>query len=86
MRPPCSITPSVSTSETKPAICLGGKLTTQITWRPTSSAYVTMVALDRDGKPMTVPPVIPETEEEQRRYREAETRRRYRLEQRARQS
>ena len=54
--------------------------------RPTSSAYVTLVALDSDGKSEAIPPVIPETEEEKRRYQQAEARRRYRLEQRARQS
>ena len=54
--------------------------------RPTSSAYVTMVALDREGKPTAIPPVIPETEEQKRRYQQAEARRRYRLEQRDRQS
>lgn len=53
--------------------------------RHTSSAYLTFVALDSDGKPKTIPPVIPETEEERRRYQQAEARRRHRLEQRARQ-
>ncbi|MGH9612595.1 MAG: acyl-CoA thioesterase [Bryobacteraceae bacterium] len=46
----------------------------------TSSAYLTFVALDDDGRPTPVPPVIPETEEEKRRYGGAEERRRYRLE------
>ena len=45
----------------------------------TCSAYLTFVALDREGKPAAVPPVIPETEEEKRRYREAGERREYRL-------
>ncbi len=54
--------------------------------RPTSAAYLTMVALDADGRPMAIPPVIPETEEQKRRYQQAETRRRYRLEQRVRKS
>ena len=54
--------------------------------RPTSTAYLTMVALDTDGRPMAIPPVISETEEQERRYQQAETRRRYRLEQRVRQS
>ncbi len=53
--------------------------------RHTSSAYVTFVALDSQGQPKAIPPVIPETEEEKRRYQQAEERRCYRLEQRARQ-
>ncbi len=52
--------------------------------RHTCSAYLTFVALDRDGKAAPVPPVIPETEEEKRRYREAGERREYRLARRAR--
>jgi len=50
--------------------------------RHTSSAYLTFVALDEEGKPTPVPPVIPETEEEKRRYEEACRRREYRLHQR----
>ena len=45
----------------------------------TCSAYLTFVALDTLGKPAPIPPVIPETEEEERRYREAQERREYRL-------
>jgi acyl-CoA hydrolase len=45
----------------------------------TCSAYLTFVALDANGKAMEVPPVIPETEEEQRRYEQAGERREYRL-------
>ncbi len=45
----------------------------------TCSAYVTFVALDENGKAAPVPPVIPETESEKRRYREAGERREYRL-------
>jgi acyl-CoA hydrolase len=52
--------------------------------RHTCSAYLTFVALDDDRRPTPVPPVIPETEEEQRRYREAAERRAYRLALRAR--
>jgi len=50
----------------------------------TCSAYLTFVALDKERKAMVVPPVIPETEEEKRRYREAGERREYRLAQRKR--
>jgi acyl-CoA hydrolase len=45
----------------------------------TCSAYLTFVAVDEDEKPVAVEPVIPETEDEKRRYREAEARREYRL-------
>jgi acyl-CoA hydrolase len=47
--------------------------------RHTCSAYLTFVALDAQGKPAAIPPVIPESEEERRRYREAAERREYRL-------
>jgi acyl-CoA hydrolase len=50
----------------------------------TSSAYLTFVAIDRDGNRVEVPPVIPETKEEIRRHEEAAERRRYRLQQRRR--
>ena len=45
----------------------------------TCSAYLTFVALDTGGKPAPIQPVIPETDEEKRRYTEAEERREYRL-------
>ena len=45
----------------------------------TCSAYLTFVALDENGHAAEVPPVIPETEEELRRYRQAGERREYRL-------
>jgi acyl-CoA hydrolase len=45
----------------------------------TCSAYLTFVALDRGGNAAAVPPVMPESEEEKRRYREAGERREYRL-------
>lgn len=54
--------------------------------RHTSSAYLTFVALDEHGQPTPVPPVIPETEEEKRRYEEAGRRREYRLQLRSRSS
>jgi acyl-CoA hydrolase len=47
--------------------------------RHTSSAYLTFVALDESGNKVEIAPVIPESEEEHRRYREAEIRREYRL-------
>jgi acyl-CoA hydrolase len=47
--------------------------------RHTSSAYITMVALDDDGRPTAVPPLRPEDETELRREREAQTRRSNRL-------
>jgi acyl-CoA hydrolase len=47
--------------------------------RHVSSAYLTFVAIDADGNKMAVPPVVPETEDEKRRYdgavRRRETRR-----------
>jgi acyl-CoA hydrolase len=46
----------------------------------TSSAYLTFVAIDAHGKRVPVAPVIPENEEEKRRYAEALARREYRLE------
>jgi acyl-CoA hydrolase len=45
----------------------------------TNSSYVTFVALDEEGKPHPVSPVIPETETEKRRWREADARRAQRL-------
>jgi acyl-CoA hydrolase len=43
------------------------------------TAYLTFVALDRHGKPTDIPPVVPETEAEKRRYDEALIRRNHRL-------
>lgn len=43
------------------------------------SAYLTFVALDRAGSPTTVPPVLPQTDTEKRRYRAAQRRRDNRL-------
>ena len=50
----------------------------------TSSAYLTFVALGPGGERVPIPQVIPETEEEQRRYEEAGDRRQWRLAQKAR--
>ncbi|MCX8070681.1 MAG: acyl-CoA thioesterase [Thermodesulfovibrionales bacterium] len=48
------------------------------------SAYLTFVALDKNGKPTPVPPLIIETDEEKRRNKEAIERRKNRLEMRER--
>jgi uncharacterized protein (TIGR00369 family) len=47
--------------------------------RHTVSAYMTFVALDKKGKPIELPPLILETNEERRRNREAMARRQARL-------
>ncbi|MGC9219821.1 MAG: acyl-CoA thioesterase [Solirubrobacteraceae bacterium] len=44
-----------------------------------SSAYLTFVALDADGRPTKVPELVPVTAEDERRRREAELRRAIRL-------
>jgi acyl-CoA hydrolase len=43
--------------------------------RHTNSCYLTYVALDAQGSPTEVPPVVPETPEEKRRYDRAAQRR-----------
>jgi acyl-CoA hydrolase len=45
----------------------------------TNSAFAVYVALDDDGKPCPVPPLILETDEEKRRWEEAEARQELRL-------
>jgi len=50
----------------------------------TSTAYLTMVALDDEGRPATVPGIEPQTPDEQRRAREAQLRRDNRLAERER--
>lgn len=45
-----------------------------------SSAYLTFVAVDKEGHRLPVPPVIPETEEQKRRYEDAGRRREIRRE------
>jgi acyl-CoA hydrolase len=49
------------------------------TVRHTNTAYLTMVALDGDGRPTEVPPLLAESDDERRREGEAQTRRRNRL-------
>jgi uncharacterized protein (TIGR00369 family) len=49
----------------------------------TNSAYLVFVALDDEGHPIKVPSLILETDEERRRWAEAEARQQRRLEQRA---
>jgi acyl-CoA hydrolase len=51
--------------------------------RHTNSCYLTFVAIDRNGRPVEVPQVLPETDQERRRYEAAQARRRRRLEERA---
>ncbi len=50
--------------------------------RRANTAYLTFVAIDSQGRPVSVPPVVPETEEEHRRYAEALARRELRLQHR----
>ncbi len=45
----------------------------------TNIAYLVYVALDSDGKPTSVPPLIPENEEQQGRMEEGKARQEYRL-------
>lgn len=45
-----------------------------------ATSYLTFVAVDALRRPRAVPPVVPETPEEQRRYHEAQLRRASRLE------
>jgi acyl-CoA hydrolase len=47
--------------------------------RHTSTAYLTMVALDDDGRPVEVAPLTVSGPDEERRARDAQTRRRNRL-------
>ena len=50
--------------------------------RHTNSCYLTFVAVDRNGRPVAIPPVIPESEVEKRRFSAAQLRRKRRLEER----
>jgi uncharacterized protein (TIGR00369 family) len=47
----------------------------------TNDAYLVYVALDQDGNPVPVPPLIPETEDQRLRMQEGKARQEYRLSQ-----
>lgn len=47
--------------------------------RHTASAYLTFVAIDSNGKPVAVLPVVPNSPEQKRRHEEAKKRREHRL-------
>ncbi|HET7231218.1 MAG TPA: acyl-CoA thioesterase [Longimicrobium sp.] len=47
--------------------------------RHTNTCYATFVALDAGGRPVRVPPVLPETDEEKRRFEAGRERREERL-------
>lgn len=51
--------------------------------RHTNSCYLTFVAVDRNGRPIDVPDLKPETPDEIRRYQAAKERRQRRIEERA---
>lgn len=50
--------------------------------RHTNSAYLTFVSVDRNGRPVEVAELVPETGEQKRRFAAAQERRRRRLEER----
>jgi acyl-CoA hydrolase len=52
--------------------------------RHTNTAYLTFVSIDENGRPVAAPPIIPETDEEKRRYDDAARRRALRLQHRQR--
>lgn len=50
--------------------------------RRANTSYLTFVAIDERGMPVPVPPLMPETADEKRRYEEAQRRRELRLQHR----
>jgi len=54
--------------------------------RHTNSCYVTFVAIDAEGRPVPVRPLLLETDEDRRRHTRAVARRRLRVEERQRES
>ena len=50
--------------------------------RHTNSCYLTFVAVDRNGRPIEIPPVTPESSDEIRRFQAAQQRRKVRLQER----
>jgi acyl-CoA hydrolase len=49
------------------------------TRRYTTKAYLTFVAVDGEGRPREIPPLLPESEADKRRFAEAQARRQERL-------
>lgn len=66
--------------ETRVVVTAENVLTGEVTH--TNTAFFVYVALDENGRPVPVLPLICETEQEQQRYRQAEERRQMRLHQR----
>jgi acyl-CoA hydrolase len=50
--------------------------------RHTNSCYLTFVAIDERERPRAIAPVVPETDEDERRFKAAQTRRAFRVKQR----
>lgn len=50
--------------------------------RHTNSCYLTFVAVDRNGRPIEIPAVVPESPEQNRRFQAAQRRRELRLKER----
>lgn len=69
---------SKSSCEVGVKICAENPLTRE--YHHTASAYVTMVALDSNGRPSPIPELLLQTEQEKRRFDSALRRRKIRLE------